>query len=110
MGRRRTEMRKGTLDMLILRTLDLRPLHGIAIADRIKQVTNGTFGVGPGSLFPALHRLEREGWIRGAWGLSDEGRRTRSYTLTVAGRRQLEAAKKEWARIVVAVGQVLDSA
>jgi transcriptional regulator len=103
-------MRKGTLDLLILRTLDLRPLHGIAIADRIRQVTKGTFGVGPGSLFPALHRLEQEGWIRGAWGTSQEGRRTRSYTLTASGRRQLEAEKKEWARIVAAVGQVLDSA
>jgi transcriptional regulator len=104
------EMLKGTLDLLVLRTIELQPLHGIAIADRIHQVTHGTFDVGPGSLFPALHRLEREGWVRGAWRVSDEGRRTRVYTLTGAGRRQLAAERKAWARIVAAVGQVLDSA
>jgi transcriptional regulator len=103
-------MLKGTLDLLVLRTIELQPLHGIAIADRIHQVTHGTFDVGPGSLFPALHRLEREGWVRGAWRVSDEGRRTRVYTLTGAGRRQLAAERKAWARIVAAVGQVLDSA
>ena len=104
----RSEMLKGTLDLLILRTLELQPLHGIAVADRIRQVTGGTFAVGPGSLFPALHRLEQEGWIRGEWGVSDQGRRARSYTLTAAGRRQLAAERKQWARIVTAVGQVLD--
>jgi transcriptional regulator len=104
------EMLKGTLDLMVLRTLELQPLHGIAIADRIHQVTKGTFDVGPGSLFPALHRLEREGWIEGEWRLSDEGRRTRAYTLTTSGRRQLAIEKKNWARIVAAVGQVLDLA
>jgi transcriptional regulator len=107
---KQTDMLKGTLDLLILRTLQLGPLHGIAIADRIKQVTRGTFGIGPGSLFPALHRLEREGWIKGAWGASDRGHRARFYTLTVAGRRQLTAERRHWARIVAAVGQVLDEA
>ena len=106
----RTDMLKGTLDLLILRTLELQPLHGIAIADRIHQVTNGTFAVGPGSLFPALHRLEQEGWIRGKWGRSDEGRRTRAYTLTAAGRRQLARERAQWALITSAVGQVLDQA
>ena len=101
-------MLKGTLDLLILRTLELQPLHGIAVADRIRQVTNGTFTVGPGSLFPALHRLEQEGWIRGKWGMSDQGRRTRSYTLTAAGRRQLGKELKQWALITVAVGQVIE--
>ena len=101
------EMRKGTLDLLILRTLTLRPLHGIAVADRIRQVTKGTFEVGPGSLFPALHRLEQEGWIRGEWGLSDRGRRAKAYTLTKAGRKQLATEEKEWSRIVAAVAQVL---
>lgn len=101
-------MLKGTLDLLILRTLELQPLHGIAVADRIRQVTGGTFAVGPGSLFPALHRLEQEGWIRGEWGVSEQGRRARAYTLTAAGRRQLVAERKQWARIVAAVGQVLD--
>lgn len=110
MAAKQTALLKGTLDLLILRLLDLRPLHGVAIADRIKQVTNGTFGVGPGSLFPALYRLEQEGWIRGEWGASDEGRRARIYALTAAGRRQLQIERKQWARIVAAVGQVLDSA
>jgi transcriptional regulator len=107
---RNTEMLKGTLDLLVLRTLELRPLHGIAIADRIRQVTNGTFAIGPGSLFPSLHRLEREGWIRGEWVVSDRGRRTRSYELTAAGKRQLAAERRQWARIVAAIGQVLDLA
>lgn len=109
MAAKQTALLKGTLDLLILRTLDLRPLHGVAIADRIKQVTNGTFGVGPGSLFPALYRLEQEGWVRGTWGASHGGRRARTYELTAAGRKQLLAERKQWARIVAAVGQVLDS-
>jgi transcriptional regulator len=104
----RTDMLKGTLDLLILRTLELQPMHGIAVADRIRQVTNGTFTVGPGSLFPALHRLEQEGWIRGKWGMSEQGRRTRAYTLTAAGRRQLDKELKQWALITVAVGQVIE--
>jgi transcriptional regulator len=103
-------MLKGTLDLLILRTLALGPLHGIAVADRIRQVTRGTFEIGPGSLFPALHRLEQEGWLAGEWSASDHGRRVRSYTLTAAGRRQLAAERRQWARIVAAIGHVLDQA
>jgi transcriptional regulator len=110
MSKAQTALLKGTLDLLVLRTLELRPLHGVAIADRIRQVTHGTFGVGPGSLFPALYRLEQEGWIRGAWGESHGGRRARIYMLTAAGKKQLTAQRKQWARIVAAVGQVLDSA
>ena len=106
----RTDMLKGTLDLLILRTLELQPMHGIAIADRIQQVTNGTFSVGPGSLFPALHRLEQEGWIRGKWFVSEQGRRARAYTMTSAGRRQLNKEREQWALITAAVGQVLDRA
>ena len=105
----RADMLKGTLDLLILRTLELRPLHGIAIAERIEQVTNGTFVIGPGSLFPALHRLEQDGWIRGKWFVSDQGRRARSYTLTAAGERQLTKERELWARVTSAVGQVLDN-
>lgn len=101
-------MLKGTLDLLVLRTLELQPMHGIAVAERIHQVTGGTFSIGPGSLFPALHRLEQEGWIRGKWRLSDQGRRTRAYTLTAAGRRQLQKERDQWALITSAVGQVLD--
>ena len=93
-----------------MRTLNLRPMHGSAIADRIAQVTNGTFQVKAGSLFPALHRMEQEDWIRGDWVESAEGRRVRSYTLTRNGRRQLAAEKENWTRIVQAMNQVLESA
>lgn len=103
-------MLRGTLDLMILRTLELQPLHGIAVADRIRQVTNGTFTVGPGSLFPALHRLEQEGWIRGNWIVSDQGRRARVYALTAAGRKQLVEERRLWSVITSAVGQVLDKA
>jgi PadR family transcriptional regulator, regulatory protein PadR len=103
------ELLKGTLDLLILRTLALGPLHGSAIADRISQVTRQTFQVKAGSLFPALHRLEQEGWIDGKWQESVEGRRVRSYTLTQAGRRQLGIEKKNWKRIVQAMDALLES-
>ena len=104
------ELLKGTLDLLILRTLDLRPMHGSAIAERLAQVTRGAFQVKAGSLFPALHRLAQEGWIEGKWQDSAEGRRVRSYTLTGAGRRQLAAEKKIWTRIVKAMTSLLESA
>ena len=94
---------------MILRTLELQPLHGIAVADRIRQVTQGTFDVQAGSLFPALHRLEQEGWIAGEWTTTEQGRRIKSYALTAAGRKQLNAEKKQWDRIVAAVGQVLET-
>jgi transcriptional regulator len=109
MAPRQTDLLKGTLALLILRTLDLEPRHGVAIADRISQITQGTFQVKAGSLFPALHRLEQEGFIEGEWTMSDTGRRTRRYRLTAAGRRQLAAEKRQWARIVLAVGQVLEA-
>ena len=104
-----TQLLKGTLDLLILRTLEIRPMHGVAIADRIHQVTRGTFLVKPGSLFPALHRLEQEGWIAGQWQGSVEGRRVKSYSLTRAGRRQLATEKDTWQRIVGAMSEVLDA-
>ncbi|HVX65265.1 MAG TPA: PadR family transcriptional regulator [Bryobacteraceae bacterium] len=104
------ELLKGTLDLLILRTLDLGPMHGSAIAERISQVTHGTFQVKAGSLFPALHRLEQEGWIEGEWQGSAEGRRVRSYTLTRDGKRQLAVEKKTWTRIVQAMTALLESA
>ncbi len=104
-----TEILKGTLGLLILRTLELEPRHGVAIADRIEQITKGTFHVKAGSLFPALHRLEQEGFIAGEWTLTGAGRRIKAYRLTPAGRQQLIAEKKQWARIVSAVGLVLES-
>ena len=91
---RRTELLKGTLDLLILRTLALEPRHGLAIAERIEQITRGTFVVKPGSLFPALHRLEQEGWVTGSWGESSAGYRVKTYTLAPAGRRQLESGEE----------------
>ena len=105
----RTELLKGTLDLLILRTLELEPRHGIRIAERIEQITGGTFQVKPGSLFPALHRLEQEGFIRGTWVISAEGRRVKAYELTAEGRRQLTRELDQWARIVLAVTQVLEA-
>lgn len=110
MPERSLELLKGTLDLLILRTLDPGPMHGSAIADRIAQVTRRAFQVKAGSLFPALHRLEQEGWIEGKWQESNEGRRIRSYTLTRDGRRQLAVEKKTWRRIVTAMTALLESA
>jgi len=107
--KQKTDLLRGTLDLLILRIIELQPLHGIAVADRIRQVTQGTFDVQAGSLFPALHRLEQEGWIAGEWTTTEQGRRIKSYALTPAGRKQLSAEKKQWGRIVAAVGQVLET-
>jgi PadR family transcriptional regulator, regulatory protein PadR len=101
------ELLHGTLDLLILRTLELRPLHGVGISDRIQQVTRGAFLVGPGSLFPALHRLEEKGWIEGKWGELDSGRRARFYSLTASGRKRLAVEKKNWQIVSTAMDQVL---
>src|SRR5262245_23240767 len=98
---------QGTLDLLILRTLELRPLHGVGIADRIEQVTNGVFVVGPGSLFPALHRLAERGRIEGEWGELESGRRAKFYSLTSSGRAQLTKQKQNWRRVNTAMNQVL---
>ena len=103
------ELLKGTLDLLVLRTLELREWHGSAIAERIAQVTRGAFQVKAGSLFPALHRLEQEGWIEGQWTESAEGRRVRSYALTRDGRRHLAVQKKTWKRTVEAMNALLES-
>lgn len=109
MARHPTELLKGTLDLLILRTLELEPRHGVSIADRIEQITRGTFQVKPGSLFPALHRLEQNGFVKGEWSTTAEGRRAKVYRLTAAGERHLAAEKRQWSRIVVAIGQVLEA-
>jgi PadR family transcriptional regulator, regulatory protein PadR len=101
------ELLQGTLDLLILRTLELKPLHGVGIADRLEQVTGGVFVVGPGSLFPALHRLSERGWIEGEWGELDSGRRAKFYVITALGRKQLAEEKRTWRRVFTAVNQVL---
>ena len=103
-----TSLLQGTLDLLVLRTLSLGPLHGVAVADRIRQVTRGTFEIKAGSLFPALHRLEAEGWVSGTWGVSPAGRRAKLYTLTSEGRKHLAEEKKSWSRVALAIQQVLE--
>ena len=99
---------KGTLDLLVLRTLELQPLHGAAIAERIFQTTRGTFHIKAGSLFPALHRLEQNGLIDGEWEMPAKGRRIKSYRLTREGRRRLSAEKASWQRVVTAMRLVLE--
>lgn len=99
---------QGTLDLLILKALSLQPMHGWAISERIRQVSRATLEVPQGSLYPALHRLERRGWIRAEWGVSDNNRKAKYYHLTRAGRKQLEAESRDWARLTAAVALVLD--
>ncbi len=100
---------QGTLDLLILRALELAPMHGVGIASRIEQVTRGTFVVKPGSLFPALRRLEQRGWVTGEWGPSENNRRARYYSLTRSGRAQLVQEKRSWYRMTSAMNWMLES-
>ncbi|HUG55375.1 MAG TPA: PadR family transcriptional regulator [Vicinamibacteria bacterium] len=102
-----TNLLQGTLDLLILRALATQERHGLGIARRIEQITGGTFVVKPGSLFPALHRMEEAGWLSSAWGESDNNRRARFYRLTRAGRQQLKTETEEWGRISVAIASAL---
>jgi len=105
----KADLLRGTLDMLILKTLSLQPLHGLGLSQRMEQVTGGVFQVKPGSLFPALHRLEQEGWISGSWGESANNRRAKYYQLTSAGRRRLGEEKRNWAKVVLAITQVMEA-
>lgn len=109
MAKEKPDLIYGTLDMLILKALQHEPRHGLGIADRIEQISSEVLRVGQGSLYPALYRLETEGWIRADWGVSDNGRRARYYELTAAGRKQLAAETEHWARITAAVNIVLSS-
>ncbi|HTE46757.1 MAG TPA: PadR family transcriptional regulator [Gemmatimonadaceae bacterium] len=102
-----TNLLQGTLDLLILNTLTLGPLHGLGVARRIEQVTKGTFLVKPGSLFPALHRMEEAGWLESSWGESENNRRAKFYQLTKAGRRQLKQETDEWSRVSIAISLAL---
>ena len=104
---RRLDLLQGTLDLLILRTLRNGPQHGWDIAERIEQISEQVLTVNQGSLYPALHRLEHQGWIRAEWGVSELGRRARFYHVTAAGRRQLEAQSEDWERLSVAIGRIL---
>jgi PadR family transcriptional regulator, regulatory protein PadR len=110
MTEQRIDLPQGTLDLLILRTLTLGPQHGWAISERIHQVSSRILQVQQGSLYPALHRLERRGWIKARWGASENNRRAKYYELTKGGRRQLEAEQSEWRKLTAAVAQVLGTA
>jgi PadR family transcriptional regulator len=110
MNEPRLELPQGTLDLLILRTLELEPQHGWAVSERIQQVSSDALRVQQGSLYPALHRLERRGWIRARWGTSENNRRAKYYELTKRGRAQLESETDAWRRLALAVGRVLDTA
>jgi transcriptional regulator len=103
-----TALLQGTLDMLILKVLALEPLHGLAISRRIAQVTGNTFQVKPGSLFPALHRMEEAGWLSSNWGESENTRRAKFYRLSKVGTRQLKQEADQWARIVTAMASALE--
>ena len=102
-----TDVLQGTLDLLILRTIALAPMHGWAIAQRIQEISEDLLRVQQGSLYPALHRLEHQGWITAEWGASENNRRARFYSLTRAGRRQLEAEVAKWKRLSAGVDLVL---
>src|SRR5499427_4339186 len=95
----RLDLLQGTLDLMILRTLQTEPKHGWAISERIQQISQDVLHVNQGSLYPALHRLEHRGWIRAKWGVSELGRRARFYELTAAGRKQLDVEQDNWARL-----------
>ena len=102
-----TDLLQGTLDLLILQTLALGPMHGWGVAQRIQQVSKDALQIGQGSLYPALYRLEYKGWIRSDWGVSENNRRAKFYALTPAGRKQLETELETWERLTSAIGLVL---
>jgi PadR family transcriptional regulator PadR len=105
-----TDLVQGTLDLLILKTIALEPMHGWAIAQRIKQVSKDVLQVGQGSLYPALHRLEQSGWIKAKWGESDNNRRAKYYSLTPDGKKYLEREQGNWDRLSAAIDLVLEGA
>lgn len=106
----RQELLRGTLDLLILKTLSLEPLHGVGISRRLEQITGGAFGVSFGSLFPSLHRMEEKGWVCAEWRASESSRRAKYYRLTSSGREQLEAEQQDWNRVVAVMRTALESA
>jgi transcriptional regulator len=109
MGTSQTDLVRGTLVMLILKTLSLQPMHGLGISRRMEQITDGAFKVKPGSLFPALHRLEQEGWIVGVWGESENNRRAKYYSLTASGRRRLGEETRNWMQALMAITRILET-
>ena len=110
MAGERLELPQGTLDLLILKTVALEPQHGWAISERLHQISSASLHVKQGSLYPALHRLERRGWIRARWGASDNNRRAKYYELTKKGRGRLDAETSAWRKLAAAIAQVLENA
>ena len=109
MADKTTDLVQGTLDMLILKTLALEPMHGYGIAMRIEQISKGVFQVNPGSLFPAFRRLERSGWIQPEWRATENNRRAKYYSLTEAGRKKLKTETREWGRQIAAITRILEA-
>jgi transcriptional regulator len=103
------DLLRGTLDVLILKALAVEPLHGLGVSRRVHALTGGTFDVQPGSLFPALHRLEEQGWLSASWGESENKRRARFYKLTASGRRQLKRQTDTWDQVSAAIGRALST-
>jgi PadR family transcriptional regulator PadR len=109
MADKNCDLVQGTLDMLILKTLALEPMHGYGIAIRIEQISKGVFQMNPGSLFPAFRRLQRSGWIKSDWQATENNRRAKYYILTGAGRRKLETETREWSRQIAAIARILEA-
>lgn len=107
---KKIDLPQGTLDLLILRTVALEPHHGWAISERIQQISSEVLLIQQGSLYPALHRLERRGWVKAKWGTSENNRRAKYYELTKSGRRQLEVEQDTWKKLAAAIAQVLETA
>ncbi|HUI40561.1 MAG TPA: PadR family transcriptional regulator [Terriglobia bacterium] len=110
MGEKRTDLLRGTLDLLVLKALCLEPLHGVAVSRRITQITQGAFQVSFGSLFPSLHRMEERGWVEAEWRSSENNRRAKYYRLTSSGRAQLKAEEREWNQVVKVMAGAVESA
>jgi transcriptional regulator len=110
MADKRIDLPQGTLDLLILKTLAFEPQHGWAISDRIEQISKDVLSIKQGSLYPALHRIERRGWIKAKWGTSGNNRRAKYYELTKSGRKQLQDEESAWRKLTAAVGQILETA
>ena len=109
MSDQRKVLVQGTLDMLILRTLALGPNHGVGVSRRLQQITGDVFEVKPGSLFPALHRLEEQGWLQSEWGESENNRKAKYYRITAAGRRQLRVETEHWEQVSLAIARALNA-
>jgi len=110
MGKTKTDLLRGTLDLLVLKALSLEPLHGVGISRRVAQITQGAFQVSFGSLFPSLHRMEEKGWLEAEWRNSENNRRAKYYRLTSSGRAQLKAEERDWNRVVRIMTAAVESA